>query len=311
MIKTKHISATQILVLMLLLFAITIPLTGCAQKKGVETLHTTSLLSVFVSIEPQKYFVEEIGGEYIDVEVMVNRGQNPATYEPTPIQIAKLGNSSAFFSIGVPFEKAFLKQISSNLPDLNFVDTSKGIEKRKITGHDHEEDSENDKHSISEQLDPHIWMSPILVQKQAEIILDTLIKLQPENTDYFITNYNQFITDLNEVHMELKESLSNIKGSTLFVYHPSFGYFADLYGLKQIAIEEAGKEPSPRILEAIIKEIISNNVKIIFVQPEFQSSSIKIITKATGAAVISVNPLSYNYLENLRYIATTLGGKQE
>ncbi len=306
MIKTKHISATQILILLLLILSITIPLTGCAQKKGVETLHARSLLSVFVSIEPQKYFVERIGGEYIEVEVMVKEGQNPATYEPTPMQIGRLGTSSAFFSIGVPFEKAFLKQISSNLPNLNLVDTSKGIEKREITGHDHDKDSGSSDHNINEQLDPHIWMSPLLVQKQAEIIVDTLIKLQPENTDYFTANYNQFKTDLNEVHLELKKSLSNIKGSILFVYHPSFGYFADLYGLKQIAIEEAGKEPSPRILEAIIKEIISNNVKIIFVQPEFLSSSIKVITEATGAAVISVNPLSYNYLENLRYIASTL-----
>ncbi|MCK5672827.1 MAG: zinc ABC transporter substrate-binding protein, partial [Spirochaetales bacterium] len=306
MIKPKHFPATQIIVSLLLILAITIPLTGCAQKKGVETLHARSLLSVFVSIEPQKYFVERIGGEYIEVEVMVKEGQNPATYEPTPMQIGRLGTSSAFFSIGVPFEKAFLKQISSNLPNLILVDTSKGIEKREITGHDHEEDSEIETHTVTEQLDPHIWMSPILVQKQAEIIVDTLIKLKPEYTDYFTTNYNQFITDLNEVHQELKESLSNIKGSTLFVYHPSFGYFADLYGLKQIAIEAAGKEPSPRILEAIIKEIISNNVKIIFVQPEFQSSSIKVITKATGAAVISVNPLSYDYLNNLRSMANIL-----
>jgi len=303
MIKPKRFSTPQILVLLLLITTVIFSFTGCTPEKE----QASGLLSVFVSIEPQKYFVERVGGKYINVEVMVKQGQNPATYEPTPIQISRLGNSSAFFSIGVPFENAFLSKISSNLPDLNLVDTAKGIEKRKITEHDHEEDSEIENHSENELLDPHIWMSPVLVQKQAKIILDTLINLQPENTDYFTKNYNQFKTDLNEVHLELKESLLNIKGSTMFVYHPSFGYFADLYGLKQLAIEEAGKEPSPRILEAIIKEIISNNVKIIFVQPEFQSSSIKVITNATGAAVISVNPLSYDYLKNLRYIANTLG----
>ncbi len=311
MTKQRQYTAIQIAVLLLLIFAITIPLTGCTPEKKdtkVGANNYLPLLSVFVSIEPQKYFVERIGGEYIDVEVMVKEGQNPATYEPSPIQISKLGDSAAFYLIGVPFEYSFIKQISSNLPNLNIVDTSKGIEKRKITGHDHEENSDSENHTTTEQLDPHIWMSPVLVQIQAATILESLIKLKPGNSDFFTRNYNQFISDLNTVHNELIAVLVNLKGSTMFVYHPSFGYFADLYGLKQLAIEEAGKEPTPRILESIIKEIIEENVKIIFVQPEFQSSSIKVITEATGAAVISVNPLSYDYLENLRYIASTLKG---
>ncbi len=295
MIKTRHFALPHILILVLLISAIIISLTGCTPK----TKKTNKGIQVFVSIEPQKYFVERIGGEYIDVEVMVKQGQNPATYEPTPIQIAKLGASSAFFSIGVPFESSFLNKISSNLPNLNLIDTSAGIDKRKITEHDHGENSE--------QLDPHIWMSPVLVQQQASIILKTLIKLEPEHSNYFTKNYNKFVSDLKEINLELINILEDYKGGTMFVYHPSFGYFADLYGLKQLAIEEAGKEPSPRVLEKIIKNIIAENVKVIFVQPEFQSSSIKVITEATGAAVISVNPLSYNYLENLRYIAETMG----
>jgi len=312
MIKSKRFTIKQILLSLLLIFAITIILTGCTPQKSdikVEKNHELPLLSVFVSIEPQKYFVERIGGKYLDVEVMVKQGQDPATYEPTPIQISKLGNASAFFSIGVPFEYAFLKQISNNLPNLNLVDTSAGIVKRKISNHTHEEESESQNHSITENLDPHIWMSPVLVQKQALIILKTLTDIKPESSDYFTENYNQFILDLEAVHLELIDVLADLKGSTMFVYHPSFGYFADLYGLHQLAIEEAGKEPSPRILEKIIKQIIADNVKIIFVQPEFQSDSIKVITKATGAAVISVNPLSYDYLDNLRYIAKTLGEK--
>lgn len=302
MTKPRHYTTTQIIVSLLFTATIIFLLPGCTPEKK----DTSKKLSVFVSIEPQKYFVERIGGKYIDVEVMVKQGQNPATYEPTPIQISKLGTAKAFYTIGVPFENVFLKQISSNLTNLNLIDTSIGIDKRKITDHSHEE-SELEKHTILEQLDPHIWMSPVLVQKQAEIILESLIDLKPEYSVQFTENYNQFKSDLNEVHIDLIEILADLKGSTMFVYHPSFGYFADLYGLKQLAIEEAGKEPSPRILENIIKEIISEDVKLIFVQPEFQSSSINVITKATGAAVISVNPLSYNYLQNLRYIANTLG----
>ena len=303
MIQLKYIKKTQISVIILLISAVVILLTGCSPEKE----NTSEILSVFVSIEPQKYFIDRIGGEKINTEVMVKAGQNPATYEPTPIQISKLGKADVFFIIGVPFEKAFLKKIHSNLPNLNIIDTSVGIEKRKISDHNHEEGSETINHSESEQMDPHIWMSPVLVQKQAATILKALIKLNPENSNYFTLNYNKFVSELIEVNLELIDILSDFKGNTMFVYHPSFGYFADLYGLKQLAIEEAGKEPSPRILENIIKEIISEKVKIIFVQPEFQSSSIRVITDATGAAVMSVNPLSYDYLENLRYMANTLG----
>ena len=149
MIKLRHCTTRQIFVSLLLISAVILPLTGCPPEKK----QASDLLSVFVSIEPQKYFVERIGGEYIDVEVMVKEGQNPATYEPSPMQIGRLGNSSAFFSIGVPFENAFLRQISSNLPDLNLVDTSREIEKRKITEHDHDEDSDSSDHNINEQLD--------------------------------------------------------------------------------------------------------------------------------------------------------------
>jgi zinc transport system substrate-binding protein len=299
MIKPKQ---TKILIY-LLISVIMITLTGCSAEKQDKS----ELLSIFVSIEPQKYFADRIGAEYIKVEVMVKSGQNPATYEPSPKQISRIGKANVFFTIGVPFEKAFLKKISSNLPNLLLVDTSEGIEKRMITDHDHEEESENKDHSESEEPDPHIWMSPVLVQKQAETILKTLIKLNPEHSTYFTGNYNKFLSELSEVNLELINILSDLKGSTMFVYHPSFGYFADLYGLKQLAIEEAGKEPSPRIMEKIIKEIIKEKVKIIFVQPEFQSNSIKVITDATGAVVIPINPLSYNYLENLRFIANTIG----
>jgi zinc transport system substrate-binding protein len=315
MIQTRYILTIQNFVSLLFITAVIISLSTCSSKES----ENSKQLPVFVSIEPQKYFVERIGGQYVDVNVMVKQGQNPATYEPSPVQISLLGKAAVFFSISVPFEKAFINKISSNLPDLNIADTSQGIIKRKITGHDHEdedhdEDHDEEEYSSSEdteETDPHVWMSPLLVKHQISSILTELIELDPDHKEYFEKNYRMFINDLDEVHLDLTKSLSPLKGSTMFVYHPSFGYFADLYGLKQLAIEEAGKEPSPRILEAIIKKVVEENVKVIFVQPEFQSSSINVLTEATGAAVISVNPLSPDYLENLRYIAETLRNKLE
>ena len=306
MIKPRHSKKTYNSVIILLLAIFILPLTGCTPEKKdtkVGANNYLPLLSVFVSIEPQRYFVERIGGKYIHAEVMVKPGQNPATYEPTPLQITRLGKAKAFFTIGVPFEKSFLKKIKSSLVNLNTIDTSRGIVKRKIIEHNSEEHA---KDSTNEQLDPHIWMSPVLVKKQAAIILNTLVKIDPDHSKDYQSNYKLFIDDLDNIDLDLKKTLSNLKDGIIFVYHPSFGYFADAYNLKQLAIESAGKEPSPKNLELIINEIIQKHVKVIFVQPEFQSSSIQVITKATGAAVMAVNPLSYDYLKNLRYIADTL-----
>ncbi len=287
---------------LLLFIPLLFTLSGC----GSETEESSDRITVFVSIEPQRFFLNKIGGDYINVEVMVKPGQNPATYEPAPVQITKLGKSKVFFTIGVPFENSFINKIESTLPELNIVDTAEGISKRKIEDHSHDSSAGDQESELS---DPHVWMSPVLVKKQASIILNTLVGLAPEKSDYFRQNYNNFIRELDQLNTDIEKILKPLKGRIMFVYHPSFGYFTDQYGLRQEAIESGGKEPSPRILESIIEEIIENGVDAIFVQPEFRNSSIEVISEATGASVIPVDPLSYNYFENLKYIAETLGAK--
>ncbi len=301
MIKPKYLLPKKN-ALLLLFIPLIIAFSGC----GSETEETSDRIMVFVSIEPQRFFLNKIGGDYIDVEVMVKPGQNPATYEPAPVQITKLGKSKVFFTIGVPFENSFLNKIESTLPEINIVNTAEGISKRRIEDHGHDSSTGNQE---SELPDPHVWMSPVLVKKQALIILNTLTGLAPEKSDYFRQNYNNFIKELDQLNADIEKILKPLKGRIMFVYHPSFGYFTDQYGLKQEAIESGGKEPSPRILESIIEEINENGVDAIFVQPEFRNSSIEVISEATGAAVIPVDPLSYNYFENLKYIAETLGAK--
>ncbi|MCF6334515.1 MAG: zinc ABC transporter substrate-binding protein, partial [Spirochaetales bacterium] len=229
MIRIRHIPVTQFFVSILFIAALLLPLSGCTPK---ET-DTPELLSVFVSIEPQRNFVEKIGGQYISTEVMVKPGQNPATYEPTPGQITKLGKSRIFFTIGVPFENAFIKKIESSLPDLKIIDTAEGISKRKIEDHNHENSTSEQRKELP---DPHVWMSPVLVKNQALVIVNALTLLAPEKSDYFKQNYNIFIRELDQLNMDIEKILEPLKGKTMFVYHPSFGYFTDLYGLKQEAV---------------------------------------------------------------------------
>ncbi len=258
-----------------------------------EVQPENSFLTIAVSILPQKYFVDRIGGNEVKIIVLVLPGESPETYEPTTKQVTELSKARILFTIGVPFEKTFIPKIKANLTNLKIVDTSAGIIKRKL-------DNGAD--------DPHIWMSPVLVKKQAAIILKALIQAEPSRKDYFTKNYTAFIQDLETVDRELTRLLAPLQGSTLFVYHPSFGYFADRYGLNQVAIETGGKDPGPKTLSAVIAKVKKAGARVIFVQPEFQQRSARVIAEVTGAAVAAIDPLAENYLANLRSIARVLTG---
>ncbi len=268
---------------------------------GCKKTETTQNISVFVSILPQKYFIEKIAGDRIKAKVLVSPGKNPATYEPTPQQVTDLGNAKALFTIGVPFENAFLPKIQGTLKSLRIFDTSNGITKRMLESHSHEGEEEH--HGT---LDPHIWLSPSLVKIQAKNIYNALIEIDPSGKSDYKNGYESFIHELDELITDLQKTLKPFAGSTLFVFHPAFGYFADEFGLKQIAIETGGKEPSSQKLTEIIEYAQKEKVKIIFVQPEFSQESAKNIAKAISGTVIMLNPLDPDYINNLKSISTEI-----
>jgi len=272
---------------------------GCGKSED----NKSGKINVFTSILPQKYFVERIGGDRVSVSVLVGPGKSPATYEPLPDQVIALGTADIYFTIGVPFENAFIPKIHKSLQSLKIVDTSEGIKKRTIETHDHDDHGEEEHDHEAGATDPHVWMSARLVKQQALNIYNALSAKDPEGKDFYKKGYDSFISDLDKADAELKKSLAPFKGRTLFVFHPVFGYFADEYGFKQVAIETGGKEPSPSVLEAIIKKAKADKVKVIFVQPEFSRKSAEAVAKAIGGSVITLNPLNPDYLNNLLYIA--------
>ncbi|MBN2041523.1 MAG: zinc ABC transporter substrate-binding protein [Spirochaetes bacterium] len=261
-------------------------------------------LNVFTSILPQQYFAKKIGGDRINVDVLVGPGKNPATYEPLPDQVIALSKADILFTIGVPFEQAFLPKIRDSLKTLTIIDTSKGVKKRMLESHYHE--GEDNHHSHISVPDPHIWLSPSLVKIQASNIYRALSAKDSEGEPLYKKNYDVFIHELDAVNMELRKIMAPFKGMTLFVFHPSFGYFADEYGLKQVAIETGGKEPAPSVLEEIINHAKKQNVKIIFMQPEFSQRSGKAIAEAINGTVIILNPLNPDYINNLKNIASEI-----
>lgn len=271
-------------------------------------------LAVFVSIQPQKYFVERIAGDAAEVSVMVPPGKEPHSYEPTPRQVAALSEADVYFRIGVPFEEAFIPRIERSLEDLPVVDISADIEKRRLAAHDHDhgdeghdhdhegEDHDHD-HEADGAIDPHVWLGPLEVRAMAAKIRDTLVSISPENADAYRENYAELAADIDELHARLSDQLAPFDGETMFVFHPAFGYFADTYGLDQEAVETGGNEPSPAQLERIIEEAQEEGVRVIFVQPQFSRDSAERVAQAIDGAVVPINPLAEDWLSNMQAIA--------
>lgn len=255
---------------------------------------------VFVSIAPQKYFVERIGGKEVEVETMVKSGESPATFNPNPKKMNRLANAKLYFSIGVPFEKIWISRIKALHPGLKFIPLNK-------TGN-------GPGHSVSrrpsrEYSDPHIWTSPPLAKKMAAEINAALSTHKPEKAEFFQENFKSLAQDLDELDKEIREIIATAKTRSFMVFHPAWSYFAETYGLKQISIERQGKEPGPRALQAIINKGKKLKIKVIFVQKQFGLSIAKKVAKMIGASVREIDPLSENYLENMRQTAKAISGE--
>ena len=280
---------------------------------------------ITVSILPQKYFVEKIVKDKFEVNVMVQPGASPHTYEPKTSQMKALAASKVYFSTGVSFEHVWLDKFKKNAKDTLFVDLSDGIEKLAMGKHEHHEEEAHDDHKGHEKhddhdehgheakdnhdahdedgLDPHIWLDPILVKTQAKNIYDTMIKVDTQNADFYKANYEQFLKELDELDANLKTILTPYKDKAFMVFHPSWGYFAKRYDLEQIPIELQGKEPKPNELVELIKDAKEHDIKIVFVSPQFSQKSAKTISQNINAKVATIDPMVSNWSEGLMLTA--------
>lgn len=257
-------------------------------------------LHVIVSIVPQEYFIKKIGGDLVDVSVMVLPGSSPATYEPRPQQMVELTRSRIYFAIGVPFEGVWLKKFGSINSKMMIVHTEDGIEKIPMNTHHHHDEDEH-YHGIK---DPHVWLSPPLVMIQARNILDALLKADPAHSEVFKARYKIFIRELVDIDLKIRDVFAGKgEGIQFMVYHPAWAYFAKAYDLKQIPIETEGKEPTPKELQYLIHHARKNGVKAIFAQPQFSVKNAGTIAKSIGGRVIFANPLELNWAENLLEVA--------
>ena len=269
---------------------------------GLVALYAKGQVSV--SILPQEYFVKQIAGDAVEVNVMVGKGADPHTYEPKPKQMTALEKSDLYFAIGIEFEEAWLPKFQKSYPNLKIVKTDAGVEKIKFEGHhEHADHDHHDHEHHHGEFDPHIWLDPVSVKIQAKNIAAALSEKYPENKALFEANLAKFEAQLDELDGFIKSTLANVKNREFIVYHPSWGYFAKRYDLEQIAIEVDGKEPKPAELKELIEEAKEHGVKVIFVAPQFSKKAAQTVAKESGASVVEIDQLPLDWDAELRKTA--------
>ena len=278
--------------------------------------------TLFVSVAPQKFFVEKLCGDTVNIEVMVAPGASPATYEPRSSQMRELSKASAYLAIGVPFEEAWLTRLGGVNPKMEIVHTDAGINKMAMATEHHEAEEHHDGDGHHEEevghqgdgheahqhgsLDPHIWLSPTLVKTQLATIKKSLKKILPAQSESIEQNYQLFLAEIDQLDRDIRTILQENEDMQFMVFHPSWGYFAHDYHLQQIPIELEGKTPKAKQLQELIKEAKEHNIKIIFAQPQFSQKNAQVIAREIKGEVLLIDPLAEDWLNNMKNVALKL-----
>ncbi len=292
---------------------------GCGRKSSAEKA-SDGKIKLAGLIPPVAWIASQIGGDRVTCDVLVPPGQSVHSYKPTPRDIARLQAAQYYLLIGLPLETNTLGKLLAD-SKTKVVDITTTIKRRKISaedacdhdhdGHDHDGQAHNHEadhqHDQYEQFyDTHLWLSPVNDIAMGEAICKVLEEADPAHKAAYRANLNAFIEKINKADKSLKKQLAPWKGKKFMVYHPAFGYFADHYGMIQEAVETGGKSPTPKQLEKLVKEAREDNVKLIFVQPQFPQNSAEAISEALGAKIIVVDSLQSDLLSVYQDIADHL-----
>lgn len=261
-------------------------LTSCSMKSPRDTR------TIIVSIEPLRYFAEQIAGDRFVIKSMVPKGSNPETYEPTASQMIDLSKSDMYVKVGqIGFERAWMKKLEKNAPHTIIIDSSEGIEMiNTLHGHP----------------DPHTWMSTQNAVIIARNIYRALSAVDAKDSLFFKSNLENLVSRINILDTHIREQLTRDKSTAFLVYHPSLTYFARDYRLRQIPIEEEGREPSVSQLMNTVKIARESNAKCLFLQKEFDNRNTRVVAKETGVEVIKIDPLNYHWEDEMLRTAKKL-----
>ncbi|MDR1782914.1 MAG: zinc ABC transporter substrate-binding protein [Dysgonamonadaceae bacterium] len=268
----------------------------CSCRKSVENSEKPL---IFVTIEPQRYFIEQLVDTLFRVETMTPPGASPETYDPLPEKMSALAKAKAYFSVGhLGFEEAWLDKLQKNYPQILFFETGEGITPI-ATEHRHG-------NHIHTGIDPHIWTSPLQALKMADNMRKALISIDSINAEVYNNNFLTLRKKILSLNKQIREILGSVSRKAFIIYHPALGYFARDYGLEQLAMENDGKEPSPMQLKMLLKTASEKHITTVFIQQEFDRKNAESIAKSAGCKLVEINPLSYNWEEETLKIANAL-----
>lgn len=252
-------------------------------------------IEVIVSVGPQMEFVKAVGGDKVEVTLMVPPGADPHTYEPLPDQLNHVSNAQMYVEVGTPieFELNYMDKLKKMNPNMLVVNSSSGVDLIPNT-------AENENNS-----DPHVWVSPKNAKIMVENIYQGLVQIDPNNTEYYTTNSNNYTEQLDELDANITKSLEGKENSQIIVYHPAWAYFCKDYHLQQIPIESGGKEPTSQEIADVIEFARKNDVKVIFIEPQYSPKSAEVIASEINGKVLIIDDLAQNYIENLKNVTET------
>lgn len=265
---------------------------GCAPE------NSDGRLQVVASIEPLAYFVERIGGDLVSVSVMVPPGGNPHSYEPTPKQMARLGEAALFVKAGsgVEFELDWMQRFLALNKSLRVCDASSGVRlmaMKRIDGHDGE------KHHHG-RFDPHYWLSPSNAILIAHNIEQSLSAADPAHREHYARNCASLRQELQALESDIQRQLAVVSNRRFLVFHPAWGYYAEAFGLEQSAAEVEGKTLTPGQMERVIGMARAHRIGVVFVSPQFSTAQAEAIANDIGGSTVVVDPLARDYQNNLR-----------
>lgn len=259
-----------------------------------------------VSIPAQKWLLDSIVGDRFKVISMIETGANPETFEPSLRQLADMERSALYFTVGnLDFEISSLDKIRENYPDMQIVDSSRGIE-RVHSEHVHSHSEEGEEHCHGEDGDPHVWSSLPNARIMARNMYDKVVELDPANQDYYTARYRDLDAGLASLNDSVSRELAPLRNRTFLVWHPSLSYFARDYGLRQVSVETAGKESSPAQYRVRLDKARVVNPLVFFTQAEFDSRQAQSMAAELDVPVVSISMMQANLPAQIKTIANEL-----
>ncbi len=273
--------ATQALAAALMLIA------GCSRAPSTEPAKG---MKVAVTIAPHAYFAQRIAGDRASVQVLVPAGQDPHTYDITPQALRELSKASLYFTAGLEIEKTLAPKVE-RIAGIRKVDLLAGIDLAP---------------GEAGAGDPHVWLSPALAARQAATMRDALAAADPAGKDAYDRGFAELAADLQRTGRRVAGILAPHRGAGLYVFHPAWGYFAREFGLRQVAVEVEGKEPTARQLASLVERARRDGARAVFAPVRVSAAAAEAFAHELGATVVRIDDLAPDYLDNLERTAAAV-----